>query len=92
MTGYGRGGAHSDNGWPAACLATCYKGVLSIKDKKTWFEKEYHHLHASDGYSKEHISEKNFREIDLGRDGTNVWVGIKFIVYDVDNGEHVKCE
>lgn len=70
MTGYGRGGTHSDAGWPNACLATCYKGVLSVKLKKTWFEKEYHHLSGSTGYS-DHINEKKFTEIDLGNDGTN---------------------
>jgi len=91
MTGYGRGGIHSNAGWKDACLATCYKGVLSVKQKKTWFEKEYHHLKSSEGYSSR-LNEKQFDEINISNDGKNMWIGQKFIVYDIDNGNQAKCE
>ena len=97
MTGYGRGGRHSDEGWPNACLATCYKGVFSVRDKASWFEKEYHHHQTEKegghaGYSY-HLNEKKFEDskIDIGN-GINNWIGLKFIVYDIDNRNSAKCE
>jgi len=94
MTGYGRGGLHTSKGWPGACLATCYKGVLSIRQKTTWFEKEYHHNSGSEGYSPR-LQEKKFDLIKLDVDGDKYetpWIGMKFIVYDIDAGKHAKCE
>jgi len=88
MNGYGRGGLHGKD-WPAGCLGACYKGVLNTQSKQSSFEKEYHHTDSPSGY-RFHINEKDFDQIDLGDDGTDVWIGQKFIVYDIPGG--AKCE
>jgi hypothetical protein len=89
MTGYGRGGLHTGDGWPGACLGAWYKGVISTQYESSFFEKEYHHYSGSTGYSPR-LMEHDLEEIDFGNDGTNIWIGQKFIVYDIPGG--VKCE
>jgi len=83
-----------------------YKGVLSIKDKTTWFEKEYHHRSEIEGYSGR-LKEKQFdlwdnlvnlqKQADKDKNNDKdkyetPWIGIKFIVYHIDNRKHAKCE
>jgi hypothetical protein len=85
MTFYGRGGVHaSGDTYPNACLATCYKGSLDYSNGKSYFEKEYHHLYASDGYGgRLHEGKSQF---SIGDDESlkDSWLGLKFLIYDTN--------
>jgi hypothetical protein len=116
MTVYGRGGLH-DKGWPNGCLGCCYKGSFDYgnftkrKSKfgpgSSYFEKEYHHYEASQGYAHRIYQERS-RFAYSGTQGDpfgiinpididNKRIGKKVLIYDtnkeIENNVYaVRCE
>jgi hypothetical protein len=88
---YARGGIHSSND---PCAGTAMKGGLELRGV-TWFKKEVWH---SGGYTNTASIEETISPWLSNKDsnghyyGGNKWIGMKFIMYNVNYNQDVKME